>query len=70
MTSHARLIASSAESPSLSAEPGCSTTPAAPSSAPALSATFSDASDFTRISGSSEAQLSRYTAWMTSASTT
>ena len=52
-----------------SADPGCSTTACAPSAAPARSEPVSDASDFARISGSSDAQLSRYTAWMSSAST-
>ena len=59
MTSAARLIAASTGPPSFSALPGCRTTPTAPSCAPALRATFSASSDLERISGSSEAQLSR-----------
>ena len=45
--------------PFFNAEPGCRTTPTAFSWAPALSATVSAASDLSRISGSSDAQLSR-----------
>ena len=41
------------------AEPGCSTTQCAPSAVPASSAAISAVSDLPRISGSSEAQLSR-----------
>ena len=41
------------------ADPGCRTTPTAPSAAPACSAWVSAASDLSRISASSEAQLSR-----------
>ena len=40
------------------AEPGCSTTPVAPIASPTRSECVSEASDFSRISGSSEAQLS------------
>ena len=67
MTFPARSIASSGGL--LSADPGCSTTPTAPSCSPEWSATFSASSDLSRSSGSSLAQLSRYTAWITSAST-
>jgi len=50
------------------AEPGCSTTPAAPIACPTRSEFVSDASDFARMSGSSLAQLTRYTAWISTAS--
>ena len=50
ITSPARSIAASTAPPSLSAEPGCSTTACAPSAAPARSEVVSDASDFSRIS--------------------
>src|ERR1700721_1132228 len=49
------------------AEPGCSTTPVAPIASPTRSECVSDVNDFSRISGSSEAQLSRYTAWISTA---
>ena len=45
--------------PPFSAEPGCSTTPTAPSASPARSEAVSEVSDLSRISVSSEAQLSR-----------
>jgi hypothetical protein len=57
MTSPARVIASPT-SP-VFADPGCSTTATASSSAPARSELMSDVSVFSRISGSSDAQLSR-----------
>ena len=57
MTSPARSIAGPT-SP-FSAEPGCSTTPAAPSASPTRSDVVSDVSVFSRISGSSLAGLSR-----------
>jgi hypothetical protein len=59
MTAPARSIAFSTEPPLLSAEPGCRTTPTALRAAPASSALISAASDLSRISLSSEAQLSR-----------
>ena len=43
----------------LSADPGCSTTPRAPSAAPMRNEVVSDASVFSRKSGSSDAGLSR-----------
>ncbi len=55
--SPARAIAGSTGP--LSAEPGCSTTPAAPIASPIRSEWISDVSDFARMSGSSLPQLSR-----------
>ena len=50
------------------AEPGCSTTPLAPIGAPTRSEWISECSVLARMSGSSLAQLSRYTAWISTAS--
>ena len=49
------------------ADPGCSTTPAAPIPSPTSSDWTSDVSDLARISPSSVAGLSRYTAWIRTA---
>ena len=66
IVSPARAIAAPT-SPCL-AEPGCSTTAAAPIAAPTRSECVREASDLARMSGSSLAQLSRYTAWISTAS--
>ncbi len=50
------------------AEPGWRTTPTAPIPRPTRSDWISEVSDFERISSSSEAQFSRYTAWISTAS--
>ena len=65
ITLPARLIALPT-SPCL-ADPGCRTTPAAPIPSPTRSDWISEARDLSRISASSEAQLSRYTAWISTA---
>ena len=57
MTSPARVIA--APTSPVFAEPGCSTTPWAPSAAPACSDATSERSVLARMSASSVAQLSR-----------
>jgi hypothetical protein len=49
------------------AEPACKTTPAAPIPSPTRSECVSEASDLARISRSSLAQLTRYTAWISTA---
>ena len=59
IVSDARVIASSTGPPPFSAEPGWSTTPAAPSASPARSAAVSAVSDLPRISASSDAQFRR-----------
>src|SRR6476469_3546688 len=67
MTLPARVMARLTSPPR--AEPACRTTPRTPGAAPERSAMVSEVRDLRRMVRSREAQLMRYTVWITAAST-